>query len=252
MELIRQSGDLLGRAIAEVAKLIVPGVKTKTLDQRAYEYITSEGGYPSFLGYRVGKHVFPASACISVNEQVVHGLPGAYVLKEGDIITIDCGVKLNGFHADSAYTFPVGEIKPAVRQLLKDTYASLFQGLAAAKSGNRTGDIGYSVQSYCQSRGYGIVRELIGHGIGRDLHEAPEVPNYGKRNTGTLLTNGMVIAVEPMINMGTAKVVTERDNWTISTADRKPSAHYEHTVGIIDGVAVPLTTFKYIEETVTI
>ncbi len=252
IDLIRKSGDLLGRAIAEVGKNIKPGVTTLSLDKIAYDYITAEGGHPSFLGYKVGRLSFPHSLCISVNDAVVHGMPGAYVLKEGDLISIDGGVYLNGYHADSAYTFPVGEVKAEYRKLLRDTLDSLFEGIKACRQGNRTGDIGYAVQRYCEQKGYGVVRELVGHGIGRDLHEAPEVPNFGKRNNGSLLQNGLVVAIEPMINLGTENVYTDRDGWTIRTADHKPSAHYEHTVGIINGVAEPLTTFRYIDEIITI
>ena len=248
MELIRISGDLLGRTHAEIAKMVKPGVKTIDLDRRAKEIITSEGGKPSFLGY----NGFPYSLCISVNEAVVHGFPSDYELKEGDIISVDCGVLLNGYHSDSAYTYPVGQIEPRTRQLLRDTYQSLQIGIANCRLGNRIGDIGFSIQQFCESKGYSVVRELVGHGIGTSLHEAPEVPNYGKRGKGVTLMNGMVIAIEPMINLGKRNIVHERDGWTIRTADRQPSAHFEHTVGIIDGKAVPLTTFKYIEEVVTI
>jgi methionyl aminopeptidase len=226
--------------------MIAPGVKTIDLDKRAREFIQDHGGKPSFLGY----NSFPGSLCISVNEVVVHGIPGNYTLKDGDIISVDCGVYKDGFHADSAYTYPIGNISDPVKALLKATKESLYVGIEAAKAGNRTGDVGCAIQTYVEERGYSVVRELVGHGVGRKLHESPEVPNYGKRGKGVLLQEGVVIAIEPMINLGKKNVVQERDNWTIRTTDRKPSAHYEHTVAIVGGVASILTTFQYIEEVV--
>jgi methionyl aminopeptidase len=248
VELIRESADLLGRTHAEIASMIKPGVRTLDLDTQARKMITSEGGVPSFLGY----NGFPYSLCISVNEVVVHGFPSDYKLKEGDIISVDCGVYLNGFHSDSAYTYPVGEIAPKTAQLLKDTYKSLFIGIENCRVSNRVGDIGFSIQQFCEAKGYSVVRELVGHGVGSNLHEAPEVPNYGRRGKGVTLLNGMVLAIEPMINLGKRNIVHERDGWTIRTADRQPSAHFEHTIGIINGMAEPLTTFKYIEQVVTL
>lgn len=238
------SGQVLGKAHAEVAKLIRPGVTTKELDRVAEEYIRDNGGIPSFKGF----NNFPASLCISVNETVVHGFPSKYELKEGDIISIDCGVKLNGYHSDSAYTYPVGEISQEVRDLLIRTKQSLYYGIEKAVEGNRIGDIGYAVQSHVEKFGYSIVRELVGHGLGKSLHESPEVPNYGKRGQGVKLKEGMVLAIEPMVNLGKKNIVQERDGWTIRTADRKPSAHFEHSVAIRKGKPEILTTFQYIEE----
>jgi methionyl aminopeptidase len=244
IELIRLSGKVLGKAHAEVAKLIKPGITTAELDKRAEEYIQDNGGKPSFKGY----NGFPASLCISLNENVVHGMPGKVVLKEGDIVSIDCGVILNGFHSDSAYTYAVGEIKPEVQKLLDVTKESLYLGIAQAVNGSRVGDISFAIQNYVEANGFSIVRELVGHGVGRHLHESPEVPNYGRRGHGMKLPSGLVIAIEPMVNMGTRNVVQEKDGWTIRTYDRKPSAHYEHTVAISNGTPDVLTTFEYIEE----
>jgi len=248
IELIKLSAQVLGKAHAEVAKLIKPGVKTSVLDNRAYEYIKDNGGVPSFKGY----NGFPYTLCISANEQVVHGMPGQYELKEGDIVSIDCGVILNGFHSDSAYTYPVGQVSEKVVKLLKATKESLYIGIKEAIVGNRTGDIGFGIQSYVEERGYSVVRELVGHGIGKSLHEAPEVPNYGKRGTGYKLQDGMVLAIEPMVNMGKKQVVQEKDGWTIRTADRLPSAHFEHTMVVRKGKAEILTTFEFIEKVETV
>jgi methionyl aminopeptidase len=241
--LIKISAQVLGKAHAEVAKLIRPGVTTKELDTVAETFIKDNGGIPSFLGY----NKFPASLCISVNDVVVHGFPSRYELRDGDIISIDCGVKLNGYHSDSAYTYPVGEVSPAVRRLLVRTKESLYLGLGQAIEGNRVGDIGYAIQTYTEKFGYSVVRELVGHGVGQNLHEAPEVPNYGKRGQGPKLREGMILAIEPMINFGKKGVVQERDGWTIRTVDRKPSAHFEHTVAVRKGKPEILTTFEYIE-----
>jgi methionyl aminopeptidase len=243
IDLIKISAQVLGKAHGEVAKLIRPGVKTKELDRVAETFIKDNGGIPSFLGY----NKFPASLCISVNEVVVHGFPSGYELKDGDIISIDCGVKLNGYHSDSAYTYPVGEVNQSVRKLLARTKESLYIGLEKAIDGNRVGDIGYAIQTYTEKFGYSVVRELVGHGVGQDLHEAPEVPNYGKRGQGPKLREGMILAIEPMINFGKKGVVQERDGWTIRTVDRKPSAHFEHTVAVRKGKPEILTTFDYIE-----
>ncbi|OJV21092.1 MAG: type I methionyl aminopeptidase [Dyadobacter sp. 50-39] len=244
INLIKVSAQILGKAHAEVATWVKPGVTTGKLDAVAEEYIRDNGGIPSFKGF----NKFPASLCISVNEVVVHGIPGGYVLKEGDIVSIDCGVKLNGYHSDSAYTYPVGEVSKEVMNLLTATKKSLYKGIEQAVDGLRIGDIGHAVQSYVEDRGYTVVRELVGHGVGRDLHEAPEVPNYGKRGKGIRLREGMVLAIEPMINLGTKGVVQERDGWTIRTNDRKYSAHFEHTVVVRKGKAEILTTFDYIEK----
>jgi methionyl aminopeptidase len=248
LELIRVSAEVLGKAHAEVAKLVEPGVTTKELDKVAYEYIKDYNGHPSFLNYPVGDHIFPNSLCISVNEIVVHGIPSNRVLKEGDIVSIDCGVYLNGYHADSAYTYPVGEIAPEIKELLKHTYKSLFLGIEQARTGNRVGDISYAIQHYSESFKYGVVRELVGHGVGRFLHEAPEVPNFGKRGNGPKLQEGMVLAIEPMITLGKKEVYQDHDNWTIRTEDRKAAAHYEHTVVVRKGKGEILTTFEYIEK----
>lgn len=241
---IKRNGDILGRAQAEVAKLIEPGVSTDKLDIVAEEYIRDNGGVPSFKGY----NGFPYTLCISVNDVVVHGFPSSKILQEGDIISVDCGVYKDNVHADSAYTYPVGEIDEDTTQLLKITKESLFKGIEAAKAGNRVGDISAAVQTYTESFGYGVVRELVGHGVGQNLHEAPEVPNYGKRGNGPVLKDGMVIAIEPMINMGKKEVSQDDDNWTIRTIDGKFSAHFEHTVLVKGKEAELLTTFKYIEE----
>lgn len=241
--LIKQSAQVLGRAHAEVAKLVRPGITTRELDTIAEAFIRDNGGVPSFKGY----NKFPASLCISVNDVVVHGIPGRYELRDGDIISIDCGVKLNGFHSDSAYTYPVGEVSLGVRKLLSRTKESLYLGLSKAVDGSQVGDIGYAIQTYVERFGYSVVRELVGHGVGKELHEAPEVPNYGKRGQGPKLKEGMVLAIEPMINYGKKGVVQERDGWTIRTIDRKPSAHFEHTVVVRKGKPEILTTFEYIE-----
>jgi methionyl aminopeptidase len=243
IELIKLSGLVLGRAHAEVAKLIKPGVNTARLDQRAEEYIRDHGGVPSFKGY----NGFPGSLCISVSEQVVHGIPGAYELRDGDIVSIDGGVYLNGFHSDSAYTYSVGNISERTQELLRITKESLYIGIEKAQAGGRLGDIGSAIQVYVERQGFSVVRELVGHGVGRNLHEGPEVPNYGKRGQGAKLKAGMVIAIEPMINQGKRNVVQEKDKWTIRTADRSPSAHFEHTVAIRKGKPEILTTFEFIE-----
>jgi methionyl aminopeptidase len=244
IDLIKESAQVLGKAHAEVAQWVKPGVATKRLDTIAEDYIRDFGGTPSFKGF----NNFPASLCISVNEVVVHGFPSGYVLKEGDIVSIDCGVKLNGFHSDSAYTYPVGEVAEDVMKLLIATKKSLYKGIEQAVDGLRMGDIGHAVQSFVEERGYTVVRELVGHGLGRSLHESPEVPNYGKRGRGIRLKEGMVLAIEPMINLGAKSVVQERDGWTIRTSDRKYSAHFEHTVVVRKGKPEILTTFDYIEK----
>lgn len=243
---IRESAEILGKAHGIVAQMIMPGIKTKELDRRADEFISDQGGKPSFKGY----NGFPSALCISVNENVVHGFPGEYELKEGDIISIDCGVFYKGFHSDSAYTYPVGQVDEEVMQLLKVTKASLYAGIEAAVIGQRIGDVSFAIQNHIAPYGYGIVRELVGHGLGKELHEGPEVPNYGKRGKGPKIKEGLVIAIEPMVNLGKRNVVQEADGWTIRTVDRKPSAHFEHTVAIVNGKTEILTTHKYIEEAV--
>jgi len=244
IELIRESSLLVGKALAEVAKLIAPGKKTIELDRIAEEYITDHKAKPGFKGY----NGFPYTLCISINEHVVHGFPSERELKDGDIVSVDCGVIKNGFYGDSAYTFAVGEVKEEILQLMERTKESLYMGIEMAFAGNRVGDIGFAVQSYVERFGYSVVRDLVGHGLGKGLHEKPEVPNYGKRGSGPVLKEGMVLAIEPMINLGTKKVIQESDGWTIRTADMMPSAHFEHDIVVRKGEAEILSTFKYIEE----
>ncbi len=244
IELIRESSLLVGKTLAEVARLIAPGVTTGQLDKVAEEFIRDNKAEPGFKGY----HGFPATLCTSVNEEVVHGIPGNYALRNGDIISIDCGVKKNGFFGDSAYTFAVGEVDPKVLLLMQRTKESLYLAIEVAIAGNRIGDIGYAVQHYVESFGYGVVRDLVGHGLGRMLHEKPEVPNYGRRGNGKELKAGMVLAIEPMINLGVKNVYQEKDGWTIRTKDHLPSAHYEHDVVIRKEKAEILSTFDFIEE----
>lgn len=245
IELMRHSNRLVGMTLGELSKHIKPGVTTLQLDKIAEEFIRDHGAIPTFLGYGG----FPNSICASVNEQVVHGIPNNLPLKEGDIVSIDCGTCLQGYCGDSAYTFCVGEVKAEVRRLLDVTREALYKGIEQACQDKRIGDIASAIQTYCESHGYSVVRELVGHGIGRNMHEAPEVPNYGRRGTGPLLKNGMCIAIEPMINMGSKNVVFESDGWTVRTKDRKPSAHFEHTVAIRNGKAEILSTFEFIQET---
>ncbi len=242
--LLRASNQLVGKTLAEVAKHIRVGVTTLELDKIAEDFIRSNGAVPGFLGYGG----FPNTLCVSVNDQVVHGIPSNYALKEGDIVSVDCGVLQNGYYGDSAYTFCVGKVDEKVKKLLKITKESLSLGIDSAQHGNRIGDIGYAIQKHCQAAGFSVVRKLVGHGVGKNLHEDPEVPNFGKRGQGVLLKEGMVIAIEPMINMGNRDVVQEKDGWTIRTIDRKPSAHFEHTIAIRKGKAEILSTFDYIEE----
>ena len=243
IELLRENNILVSKALAEVAKHIKPGVTTKELDRIAEDFIRSHGAIPSFLGYEG----YPASACISVNEQVVHGIPSDYVIKEGDIVSVDLGTFMKGFNGDSAYTFAVGEVDDEVRRLLEVTKEALYKGTAQAKAGNRVGDISAAVQEYAESFGYGVVRELEGHGLGRKMHEAPGVPNYGMRGRGPLLKEGMVICIEPMITMGNRAIVFERDGWTVRTRDRKPAAHFEFAVAIRKDGPDVLTDFGIIE-----
>ncbi len=243
-EIIRANGEILGMAHAEVAKLIAPGVKTKMLDRIAEEFILDHKAKPSFKNY----NGFPYSLCISVNEVVVHGFPGDRELKDGDVISVDGGVYKNGFHADSAYTYLVGEVKEETKTMVKETKQSLFEGIATVRAGNRIGDLSYAIQHYTESRGYGVVRELVGHGVGKNLHEAPEVANYGKRGQGTKMQAGMVLAIEPMITQGKRYVVQEADGWTIRTEDRLPAAHFEHTVWVTESGCEILTTFAHIED----
>jgi methionyl aminopeptidase len=244
IELIRESSLLVGRTLAEVARYIRPGIKTIELDKLAEQFIRDHGAKPGFLGY----NGFPFTLCISVNEQVVHGFPGQRELQEGDIVSVDCGVLKNDFYGDSAYTFAIGEVKEEVLMLMKRTKESLYKGIEMARDGKRIGDIGHAIQSYVESFGYSVVRDLVGHGLGRNLHEKPEVPNYGKRGSGVKIMQGMVIAIEPMINLGTKNVIQEKDGWTIRTADRMPSAHFEHTLAVREDGAEILSSFEFIEE----
>ena len=243
IEFIRKSSLLVGETHAEIARLIQPGIETRILDVRAEEYILDNGGKPAFKGY----NGFPCTLCISINDQVVHGIPGGSVLKDGDIVSVDCGVVMNGFYGDSAYTYMVGEVSSENEKLLKITKESLYKGIEMAIQGNRIGDIGHAIQQHAEISGYGVVRELVGHGVGRELHEKPEVPNYGKRGHGALLKEGMVIAIEPMINAGTRSIKTWEDGWTISTADKCNSAHFEHTIAIGKERADILSSFDSIE-----
>ena len=244
IELIREGARILGKAHGEVAKLVKPGVKTIELDKVAEEFIRDHDGVPSFKNY----NGFPGTLCISVNETVVHGFPGQYELKETDIVSVDCGVYFKGFHSDSAYTYPLEGVDEETLLLMERTYESLFKGIEQARVGNRIGDVSFAIQSYVESFGYGVVRELVGHGVGKRLHEDPEVPNFGKRGKGAKIIAGMVFAIEPMINQGTKNVVQERDGWTIRTSDRKPSAHFEHTIAVREDRTEVLTTHEYIEQ----
>jgi len=242
--LLRESNMLVSRTLGEIAALVKPGITTLYLDNVAETFIRDHGGTPAFKGYGG----FPGTLCTSVNDEVVHGIPSGYTLKEGDIISIDCGVILNGWYGDSAYTFAVGEIDEEVRRLLVFTKDSLEDGVKEAVAGKRIGDISRAVQERAESGGYSVVRELVGHGLGKRLHEPPEVPNYGKRGTGPKMENGLVICIEPMINLGRKETIQMRDGWTIRTADGKPSAHFEYAVAVDKGRADVLTTFKFIEE----
>jgi methionyl aminopeptidase len=242
--LLKKSNMLVSRTLAEIASLIRPGITTLYLDRIAESFIRDNGATPAFKGYGG----FPNALCTSVNDEVVHGIPSDYVLKEGDIISVDCGVILNGWYGDSAYTFPVGEIKEEVRRLLDYTRAALEEGVKEAVTGNRVGDISFAVQTKAESGGYSVVRELVGHGIGRKLHEQPEVPNYGKQGTGPKMEKGLVICIEPMINAGKKETLQMKDGWTIKTADGKCSAHFEYAVAVDKGNADVLTTFEFIEK----
>jgi methionyl aminopeptidase len=243
IELMRESAQLVSKTLGVLAAEIRPGVTTSYLDNLAETFIRDHKAIPGFLGL----YGFPNSLCISVNEQVVHGIPNKKPLLEGDIVSIDCGVLKNGFYGDHAYTFPVGEVSKEVKQLLEVTKESLYLGIEQMTAGKRIGDISYAIQRYTESHGYGVVRELVGHGLGREMHESPEVPNYGKRGKGPVIKNGLVVAIEPMINLGTRKVKQLSDGWTIVTADGKPSAHFEHNVAVVDGKPDVLSTFDYIE-----
>ncbi len=244
IELIRESSLLVSKTLAEVAKIIKPGVTTLSLDKMAYEFIKDHGAIPAFLNYGG----FPNSLCISPNEQVVHGFPNDHVIKEGDLISVDCGVIKNNYFGDSAYTFSIGEVDAEKQKLCKVTQECLNLAIEKAVVGMRIGDVAFAVQNHAETNGFGVVRELVGHGVGVKLHEKPEVPNYGKRGSGIKLEEGMVIAIEPMINAGKAGVKFWSDGWTVTTIDNKPSAHFEHTVAVKKGKADVLSTFSLIEE----
>jgi len=243
VELLRASNTLVSRTLGMLATEIKPGITTLGLDRLAETYIRDNGGIPGFKGY----NGFPATLCTSVNEAVVHGIPSDYVLREGDIISVDCGVILEGYYGDSAFTFAVGEIDEKVKRLLDTTRESLEAGVRMAVAGNRIGDIAYAVQTVAERAGFTVVRELVGHGIGRKLHESPEVPNFGRRGSGPKLEKGMVICIEPMINMGRRDTIQSGDGWTVKTGDGKPSAHFEYAVAIDKGKADVLTTFEFID-----
>lgn len=242
IELMREAALVVSKTLGMLASEVKPGVTTLYLDKLAEDFIREQGAIPGFLGL----YDFPNTLCMSPNEQVVHGIPNDTPLKEGDIISIDCGAIKNQFYGDHAYTFPVGEITSEIEKLLRITKESLYVGIKELKVGKRTGDVGFAIQQYCEAEGYGIVRELVGHGIGKKMHEDPEMPNYGRRGRGKKFIEGMTVAIEPMINLGTKRIEQLSDGWTILTKDRKPSAHFEHNVAIIEGKPKLLSTFDYI------
>jgi len=244
IEKMRQAALVVSRTLAEIARYIGPGITTLELDKIAENFIHKQGAVPGFKGY----NGYPATLCTSVNEQVVHGIPNNRKLQEGDVVSVDCGAILNGFHGDHAYTFMIGDVKPEIKKLLKITKESLYIGINEAKAGNRIGDIGFAIQTYTEKHGYGVVRELTGHGLGRSLHEDPSVPNYGRQGKGKMIQDGLVIAIEPMINLGKKEVKQLDDGWTIVTRDALPSAHYEHDIAVVDKNPVILSTFDYLEE----
>lgn len=244
IELMRESAQIVSKTLGMLAKDVKPGVTTLALDKLAYEFINDHGATPSFLGL----YDFPNSLCMSPNAQVVHGIPNDKPMENGDIISIDCGAFKNGFHGDHAYTFEVGEVSEETKKLLQVTKESLYVGIREFKKGNRVGDVGNAIQTYTEARGYGVVRELVGHGLGKKMHEDPNMPNYGRRGSGKRFKEGMVVAIEPMINLGTKNIIQLNDGWTILTADGKPSAHYEHDVALVDGKPQLLSTFDYIYE----
>jgi len=245
IELMRLSNQLVSRTLAEIAREIRPGVSTGMLDRLAEQFIRDHGAVPGFLGYQG----YPKTLCTSVNAQVVHGIPSdKVILKEGDLVSVDCGVLLNGFYGDTAFSFEVGEVSGEVRRLLDTTRECLALGIGQAVEGKRIGDIGFAVQKHAESNGFSVVREMVGHGLGRHMHEAPEVPNYGRRGTGPRMKKGMVICIEPMINMGRRQITQEPDGWTIRTADHLPSAHFELAVAVDREKADVLSTFNFIEE----
>ena len=242
IELMRESAQLVSKTLGLLAKEIKPGITTLYLDKIAEEFIRDNDAEPGFLGM----YDFPNTLCVSPNYEVVHGIPNKKPLQDGDIISIDCGVLKNGFYGDHAYTFKIGEVTNEIQKLLDTALESLYLGIREFKEGNRVGDISYAIQKHNESNGYGVVRELVGHGLGKDLHESPEIPNFGKKGNGKKFVNGMVIAIEPMINMGTEKVNFLSDGWTVETADKLPSVHFEHDVAMIDGKPLLLSTFDFI------
>lgn len=244
IELIRQSALIVSKTLGEIAKVIKPGISTLELDKIAEECIRDHGAEPGFLGL----YDFPNTLCMSPNEQVVHGIPNSDPLQEGDIISVDCGALKNGFYGDHAFTFAVGEIAPETQKLLEITKESLYVGIRQFRVGQRVGDVGHAIQKFTENHGYGVVRELVGHGLGREMHEDPEMPNYGRRGRGKKFVEGMVVAIEPMINLGTQRIKQFSDGWTIKTADEQPSAHFEHNVAIVNGKPELLSTFKYVNE----
>jgi len=244
IELMRESALIVSKTLGMIAGEIKPGVTTIYLDNLAETFIRDHGAIPGFLGL----YDFPNTLCMSPNAQVVHGIPNNTPLKDGDIISVDCGSLKNGFYGDHAYTFEVGDVDEATKKLLKITRESVYVGVNQFRAGNRVGDVGYAIQKYTEDQGYGVVRELVGHGLGRIMHEDPEMPNYGKRGRGKQFKEGMVVAIEPMINMGTHRIKQLRDGWTILTADGNPSAHFEHDIAIVDGKPELLSTFKYVHQ----
>lgn len=249
IELLREANLLVSATLAEIAKVIRPGVTTNELDKLAETFIRDHGAQPTFKGFpNPYGGPFPASICASVNDEVVHGIPNDNPLKDGDIVSVDCGTLLNGFNGDSCYTFCVGEVSDEIKHLLKTTKESLYKGIEAAIVGKRLGDIGYAVQTCCEHEGYGVVREFVGHGIGKEMHEEPAVPNYGKRGNGVQIKNGLCIAIEPMITQGSPQIVMMPDRWTIKTQDGKWAAHFEHTIAVHHGKADILSTFEEIEK----
>ena len=248
IELLRESALVVSKTLGMLASEIVPGITSLELDRLAETYIRDHGAEPGFLGL----YDFPNTLCVSPNAQVVHGIPNNIPFEEGDIISIDCGAYKNGFYGDHAYTFQVGNIKSDIKKLLEITKASLYEGIKSFKEGNRIGDLGYAIQNYCEKEGYGVVRELVGHGLGKEMHEGPEIPNYGKRGRGKKFVDGMVLAIEPMINQGTHKIKQLKDGWSIMTEDGRPSAHFEHNVALIDGKPELLSTFQYIYDAIGI
>lgn len=248
IEKLRTAARLVSQTLAVVAKEIRPGVETGTLDRIAEEFIVKNNARPAFKGYGSKQNPFPATLCISVNEEVVHGIPGNRTLNEGDIVSVDCGVEKDGYYGDHAYTFMVGECSDEDKKLLRVTLESLYKGIEKSIHGNKTGDIGQAIQSHCEVEGFGVVRDLVGHGIGKSMHEDPSIPNYGKQGRGERLRSGMALAIEPMITHGTWKVKTLSDKWTIVTADGSKAAHFEHDVVVREGKAEILSTFNYITE----